>query len=579
MIIQTAWSEPAGDDVDCPTFTHQKQPKSRKHKTMPRVLVTDSLSPAGLKILEDCEGIELDVRSGLSPEEVREALKEADGIIIRSGTKLTAELLAGQKRLKAIVRAGVGVDNINREAATREGIVVMNTPAGNTISTAEHAVTLMLSLSRNIGPAHSSMQAGKWERGKFTGSQVAGKTLGIIGLGRIGQSVAQRALGFEMQVVGYDPFMSPERAADLGIKLVDTVDEVTTVCDYLTVHTPLTDETRNLINAERMKNMKPGVRLINCARGGIINEEDLVEAVNSGHVAGAALDVYVNEPLDPESPLLKTPNILCTPHLGASTDEAQELVAEEAADIMIGYLINKEVRHAVNMVPVSGAEMEDLKLYLDLGYRLGLLLAQQGHKGGLKSAQLHYRGEAATKKTGLITSSFAAGLLTAALDDSVNIVNAEMMARERGIEITETKSTEVGAFSTMISATLVTGDRELTASGTMFGNDFLRLVRLENFPMEAYLDGMLLIYRHRDVPGLIGFIGTVLGKHSVNIANMALGRCSDQPGGDSVAVLNIDSEPSAEAMQEIADHAEVTGVELVRLPAAGAPLPWMAADA
>jgi len=545
---------------------------------MPRVLVTDKLSPAGLKILEAAEGIEVVNCPGLSPEEVREALKEADGIIIRSGTKLTAELLEGQKRLKAIVRAGVGVDNIDREAATREGIVVMNTPAGNTISTAEHAVTLMLSLSRNIGPAHASMQQGKWERSKFTGSQVAGKTLGIIGLGRIGQSVAQRALGFEMEVVGYDPFMSPERAGELGIKLVDTVDEVTTVSDYITVHTPLTDETRDLINAERMKNMKPGVRIINCARGGIVNEDDLVEAVNSGHVAGAALDVYVNEPLDPESPLLKTPNILCTPHLGASTDEAQELVAEEAADIMIGYLIKKEIKHAVNMVPVSGAEMEDLKLYLDLGYRLGLLLAQQGHKGGLKSAQLNYRGEAAQKKTGLITSSFAAGLLSGAMDENVNIVNAEMMARERGIDITEIKSTEHGAFATMISATLVTGDRELNASGTMFGNEFLRLVRLENFPMEAYLDGLLLIYRHRDVPGLIGFIGTVLGKHDVNIANMALGRCSDQPGGDSVAVLNIDSEPSAEAMQEIADRAEVTGVELVRLPPAGAPLPWMASD-
>jgi D-3-phosphoglycerate dehydrogenase len=546
---------------------------------MPRVLVTDKLSPAGLKVLEETDGIELDVRQGLSPEEVKEALKDADGIIIRSGTKLTAELLEGQKRLKAIVRAGVGVDNIDRDAATREGIVVMNTPAGNTISTAEHAVTLMLSLSRNIGPAYASMQEGKWERSKFTGTQVAGKTLGIIGLGRIGQSVAQRALGFEMQVVGYDPFMSPERAMDLGIKLVDTVDEVTTVADYVTVHTPLTDETRDLINAERMKNMKPGVRIINCARGGIVNEDDLVEMVNSGHVAGAALDVYVNEPLDPESPLLKTPGILCTPHLGASTDEAQELVALEAVEIMIGYLLKKEVRHAVNMVPVSGAEMEDLKLYLDLGYRLGLLLAQQGHKGGLKSAKLHYRGEAATKKTGLITSSFAAGLLTAAMDENVNIVNAELMARERGIEITETKSSDQGAFSTMISATLETGDGERTAAGTMFGHEFLRLVRLENFPMEAYLDGTLMIYRHRDVPGLIGFIGTVLGKHQVNIANMALGRCSNEPGGDSVAVLNIDSEPSEEALQEIASHSEVTGVELVHLPPAGAPLPWMVTEA
>ena len=349
---------------------------------MQRVLVTDKLSPAGLEILQQAPGIELDVRSGLSPEEVREALKEADGIIIRSGTKLTAELLEGQSRLKAIVRAGVGVDNIDRDAATREGIVVMNTPAGNTISTAEHAVTLMLALSRNIGPAFASMQSGKWERGKFTGSQVAGKTLGVIGLGRIGQSVAQRALGFEMRVVGYDPFMSPERATELGIELYDTVDEVTNQADYITVHTPLTDETRNLINAERLKKMKKGVRIINCARGGIVNEQDLVAAVESGHVAGAAFDVFVEEPPPADSPLLKHPNILCTPHLGASTDEAQELVAVEAAEIMVGYLVRKEVRHAVNMAPVSGAEMEDLKLYLDLGYRLGLLLSQQNRKGG-----------------------------------------------------------------------------------------------------------------------------------------------------------------------------------------------------
>lgn len=542
---------------------------------MQRVLVTDKLSPAGLEILKQAPGIELDVRSGLSPEEVREALKQADGIIIRSGTRLTAELLEGQTRLKAIVRAGVGVDNIDRDAATREGIVVMNTPAGNTISTAEHAVTLMLALSRNIGPAFASMQAGKWERNKFTGTQVAGKTLGVIGLGRIGQSVAQRALGFEMRVVGYDPFMSPERATELGIELFDTVDEVTTQSDYITVHTPLTDETRNLINAERIAKMKPGVRIINCARGGIVNEADLVAAIEAGTVAGAAFDVFVEEPPPADSPLLKHPNILCTPHLGASTDEAQELVAVEAAEIMVGYLIRKEVRHAVNMAPVSGAEMEDLKLYLDLGYRLGLLLSQQSRKGGLKSARLHYRGEAATKKTGLITSSFAAGLLSAAMDENVNIVNAELMARERGIEIDETRSTDHGAFSTMVSATLVTSEGELSASGTMFGHDFLRLVRLNDYPMEAYLDGLMLIVRHRDVPGLIGFIGTILGKHQVNIGHMALGRCPSQSGGDSVAVLNLDNEPAEIALQEISTHAEVTGVEIVRLPKSGAPLPWM----
>ncbi len=544
---------------------------------MHRVLVTDKLSPAGLKILQDAPGIELDVRTSLTPQEVREALKEADGIIIRSATKLTAELLEGQKRLKAIVRAGVGVDNIDLEAATREGIIVMNTPAGNTISTAEHAVTLILALSRNIGPAFASMQAGKWERNKFNGTQVAGKTLGIIGLGRIGLSVARRALGFEMRVIGYDPFLSVERAAELGIELFKTVDEVTQQCDYLTVHTPLTDETRNLINAERLAKMRKGVRIINCARGGIVDELALDAAIESGHVAGAALDVFVEEPPPKDHPLLKRANVLCTPHLGASTEEAQELVAVEAAEILTGYLLRKEVRHAVNMVPISGAEMEDLRLYLDLGYRLGLLLAQQNKSGSVKSARIHYRGEAAGKKTNLITSSFAAGLLKAAMDENVNIVNAELIARERGIQITESRSSDQGAFSTMISAALVTNDGERTASGTMFGHEFLRLVRLEDFPMEAYLDGTLLIYRHRDVPGLIGYIGTVLGKHQVNIANMALGRKSNQAGGDSVAILNLDSEPSDAALAELATHPEVTGIEVVRLPPAGAPLPWMVA--
>lgn len=544
---------------------------------MLRVLVTDKLSPAGLKVLEDADGIEVDVRTNLSPAEVCEALKEADGIVIRSGTKLTAELLEGQKRLKAIVRAGVGVDNIDLAAATREGIIVMNTPAGNTISTAEQTMTLILALSRNIGPAYAAMRDGGWDRSKFTGTQIAGKTLGVIGLGRIGLSVAQRALAFEMRVVGYDPFLSAERASELGIELFKTVDEVTEQCDYLTVHTPLNDETRNLIDAGRMAKMRKGVRIINCARGGIVNEIDLVEAIKSGHVAGAALDVFETEPPPADHPLRSLPNVLCTPHLGASTGEAQELVAVEASEILTAYLLRKEVRHAVNMVPVSGAEMEDLRLYLDLGYRLGLLLAQMNKSGGVEGARLHYRGEAATKKTNLITSSFAAGLLCGAMDENVNIVNAELLATERGIEITTSQSSDQGAFSTMVAATLVTSHGNLNASGTMFGHEFLRLVKLDDFPMEAYLDGTLLIYRHRDVPGLIGFVGTVLGKHDVNIANMALGRASNKPGGDSVAVLNLDSEPSQTALEEVATHPEVTGVEIVKLPPAGAPLPWMVA--
>ena len=541
---------------------------------MYRVLITDNLSPAGQDALKSVEGIEVVVRGKLSAEEAHEALHDFDGIILRSATKLTPEVLAGQPRLKAVVRAGVGVDNINLEAATREGIVVMNTPAGNTTSTAEHTIAMMMALSRNIGPAAASMRDGKWDRKLFTGTQVAGKTLAVVGLGRIGLSVADRARALEMKIVGYDPFMSPERAAELGIELITDVDALVERCDYLTVHTPLTDETRSLINAERLARMKPGARIINCARGGIVDEEALADAIESGHIAGAALDVFVTEP-PTDSRLTSLPEVLATPHLGASTEEAQELVAIEAAEIISGFLIRNEIRHAVNMAPISATEMEDLRSYLDLAHRLGLLLAQQIPGCNLRSASLEYRGDVAAKKTKLLTAAFTSGLLSAALDANANIVNAETVARDRGIEISSSTSSEPGSFSSMIAATLQTDQGEFIAAGTQFGHGFLRLVRLGSYQLEAFLDGLLLIYRHRDVPGQIGAIGTVLGKHEVNIAHMALGREKNEPGGNSVAVLNLDNEPSDAALTELSEHPEVTGVRLIRLPAAGAPLPWL----
>jgi len=338
---------------------------------MQRVLITDNLSGAGVRLLESLPGIEVDVRSGLSPDELRRALADADGIIIRSGTALTADVLRGQSRLRIIVRAGVGVDNIDLNAATREGIIVSNTPAGNTTSTAEHTIAMMLALSRNIDRAAASMRSGKWERKKFTGTQLAGKTLAVIGLGRIGLSVARRAVGLEMKVTGYDPFLAAERASEFGIELYRDVDDIVTQCDYLTVHTPLTDETRGLIDARRLASMKPGVRVINCARGGIVDEEALADAVESGHVSGAALDVFTSEPPE-NSRLISLPAVLTTPHLGASTDEAQELVAVEAAEIISGFLLRNEIRYAVNMAPVSADEMQDARHYLDLSYRLGL---------------------------------------------------------------------------------------------------------------------------------------------------------------------------------------------------------------
>ena len=541
---------------------------------MYKILITDKLGPAGLKLLEETPGIEPVVKSGLTPEEVREALRDVDGIIIRSGTRLTPEILAGQPRLKVIVRAGVGVDNIDLPAATREGIVVMNTPAGNTTSTAEHTIAMLMALSRNIGPAAASMKDGRWDRKAFTGTQLSGKTLGVVGLGRIGVSVAQRAMGLEMKIVGFDPFMSEERAAKLGIELYRDIDELVVRADFITVHTPLTDETRGILNAARMQKMKPGVRIINCARGGIVDESDLADAIEAGHVAGAALDVFTAEP-PTDRRLVELPQVLATPHLGASTDEAQELVALEAAEIISGYLLRNEIRYAVNMAPISAAEMEDMRHYLDLSYRLGLLLAQQISGQSLNSANIQFRGDAADKKTKMLTSAFAAGLLATALDDTVNIVNATAIAHERGIEVTETSCTEPGNFSSMVACTVTTNAGEFQAAGTIFGRQFLRLVRLGSYHMEAFLDGLLLIYRHRDVPGLIGAIGTVFGRHGVNIASMALGRAQKTPGGDSVAVLNLDSEPSDAALEEVAQHPEVTGVRLIRLPAAGEALPWV----
>ncbi len=542
-----------------------------------RVLVTDNLSTAGLKVLEENPEIELVIKTDpkLTVEQLREELQEADGIVIRSGTRLTEEVLEGQTRLKAIVRAGVGVDNIDIPSATRQGIVVMNTPGGNTVSTAEHTIAMMMALSRNIAPAGASMREGKWERKLFTGTQLAGKTLGVVGLGRVGIGVAQRAQALEMRVLGYDPFISSERANEFGIELYRDIDELIPHCQYLTVHTPLTDETRGVINAERIAKMPKGVRIINCARGGIVDENDLADAVESGHVAGAALDVFTKEPPAEDFKLTKLPGVLATPHLGASTDEAQELVAVEASDIIAGFLTRNEVRHAINMAPVSASEMEGMKKYIDLAYRLGLTLAQQTHGEGIKSAEISYRGDAASKHTRLLTSSFASGLLSSALGDRINIVNANMLAEERGVTISEQTSKEAGDFSTMIAAKVVTDNRTLKVAGTMFGHEYLRMVQLDDFQLDAYLDGCLLIYRHRDVPGLIGFIGSICGKNNLNIAHMSLGRSQKEPGGDSVAVINLDAKPSDEVLEEIRNHAEVTGVDIVQLPQAGAPLPWL----
>src|SRR5436190_2331229 len=538
---------------------------------MPRVIVLDTLAPEGLELLKAAPGVEFEVRTGLKGDALREALGQFEGAICRSGVQIAADALEGNRRLKAIVRAGVGTDNIDKDAATRHGIVVMNTPGGNTLSTAEHTIALMLALSRNIAPAYESLKAGKWERNKYMGTQVAGKTLGIVGLGRIGVAVAKRARSLEMNVLGYDPFMSKERAKELGIEPVENVADMLPRVDYLTVHTPLTDETRGLVGRAQLEKMKKGVRLINAARGGIYDEAALAEGLTSGKLGGVALDVYAKEPCT-DSPLFGLPGVVCTPHLGASTEEAQTQVAVEAVELLVAYLTTGAIRHAVNVASLDSKTLASLRGYLDVAHRLGMLLAGI-EAGGVRACRLMYRGEIAEKETKVLSAVFTAGLLQGALDQEINLVNSELLLRHRGIKLSEESRSEMGSFRSSMTAEVTSDHGIHKAAGTIFGQHMPRLVALDDFRLEAYLDGLLLVFRHRDVPGIIGAVGTIFGRHNVNIAQMAVGRAA--PGGEAVGVLNLDSEPSAEALAEVRNHPAIVSAVAVRLPPAGQLPRWL----
>ena len=543
---------------------------------MPSIIVLDTLSPDGLALLDAAAeaGVTYEVVTGLSGAALREALARHDGAICRSGVKITADSLTGNHRLKAIVRAGVGTDNIDKDAATRQGIVVMNTPAGNTVSTAEHTFALILALSRNVAAADASLRQHRWDRNKFMGVQLAGKTLGIVGLGRIGQAVAERALAFDMRVMGFDPFLSQERAKELGIELVGTVRGMLPEIDYLTVHTPLTDDTRHLVGMDELAILKPGVRLVNCARGGIYDEKALVEGLKRGVIGGVALDVFEQEPCT-DSPLFEMPGVLVTPHLGASTEEAQSQVAVEGVGLLVDFLSTGSIRHSVNSSPIDPASMEGVRGFLDLAWRLGLLLAQL-EDGPPRSCSIAYRGEIAARNTRLVTAAFAAGLLESALED-VNIVNSEVLLRDRGIELVEQSRTDPGAFSSVVAVDLVSGDHVHRAAGTLFGHSMPRLVQLEGHRLEAYLDGVLLVFTHQDVPGIIGRVGNAFGGLGVNIAQMTVGRSA--PGGDAIGVLNLDQEPSPEAVAAVLACPGVRSARVVKLPPAGQLPFWLAPSA
>jgi D-3-phosphoglycerate dehydrogenase len=536
---------------------------------MPRVLVSDKLDAGGLKLLEQ-SGLEVDNRQGLKGAELQTAIRACDTLIVRSGTRVTADLLQEPGKLRAVIRAGVGVDNIDVPAATRHGIVVMNTPGGNTVSTAEHTITMMMALARHIPTADASLHQGRWDRNKLVGTQLAGKTIGILGLGRIGREVARRAIGLDMKVIGRDPFLTPDKAAQLGIELVDQLEVILPRCDFLTVHTPLTDETKDLIGARELALLKRGARVLNCARGGIINEQALHDALASGHLAGAALDVFVQEPPG-DHPLLKLPNVVVTPHLGASTVEAQECVSLEAAQLAINFLQRGEVQFAVNMAAVDRTELAEMRLYVDMARRLGLLHAQMC-RGSIQRAEVSYRGEVARRNTRLITAAFTAGLLESHLAEGVNIVNAELFARERGLEVVEQINTKKGDFSTLIRAEVYTDKKPYIAAATLFGNQYLRVVQLGPYHLDAIMDGVMLIFTHRDMPGLIGHIGTIFGKHNVNIAQMTVGR--QQAGGEAIAVLNLDNLPPEEALREVQNHKQISSLCVVKLPPAGEMPVW-----
>lgn len=539
---------------------------------MPRVLICDKMEADGLTILQNAD-IEVDNRPGMKGEELKAALHASDGAIVRSGTRITADLLENPGKLRAIVRAGVGVDNIDVATATRKGVIVMNTPGGNTISTCEQTWALIFALMRHTAPADLVMHQGGWDRSKFVGTQLAGKTLGVIGLGRIGREVAKRALAMEMKVVGYDPVLTADRIQAMGFEAASDVQTVLKQADLVTIHVPLTEETKDLIGAAELALMKKGSRIINCARGGIINEQALADALKSGHLAGAGLDVFAEEPPPADHPLRSLSNVVLTPHLGASTSEAQKSVALEAAHLLVDYLTKGQVQSAVNLPAVDRATLQQLRPYLDAARRMGLLLAQL-QEGSIKQVSLTFRGELTGSAMSWLSAALATGLMETHLSEMLTPVNAVMVARERGIDIIEEHNPGRGDFNTLITASMVTDKGTHQVSATLFGNDYLRLVQLDGFNLESYLDGNLLLFTHRDLPGLIGYIGTVFGQHGVNIAQMVVGR--KEKGGEAVAVLNLDNLPTEAALNEVRNHQHIRTMHLVKLPPAGEVPAWLA---
>ncbi|HXC14691.1 MAG TPA: phosphoglycerate dehydrogenase [Stellaceae bacterium] len=529
---------------------------------MPKVLISDDLSPRAAEILA-ARGIEVDMLPGITAEELKARIAGYDGLAVRSATKVTAELLGRAPALKIIGRAGIGVDNIDVAAATQRGIVVMNTPYGNSTTAAEHAIAMLFALCREIPAADRSTQAGKWEKSRFMGVELTSKTLGVVGCGNVGASVAVRALGLRMKVVAYDPFLSAERAIDLGVEKV-SFDELLARADFVTLHTPLTDATKNIIDATAIAKMKRGVRLVNCARGGLVVEEDLAAALDSGHVAGAAIDVFVEEPAR-KNPLFGRDNVVATPHLGAATTEAQENVAVQVAEQMADFLLTGAVANAVNMPSLTAEEANRIRPYITLADQLGSF-AGQLTESGITAVSVEYEGAIAELNVKPLTAIVLTALLAPQLA-SVNMVSAPVICRDRDIRVSETRRAEPGDYQTLIRVVVtpngpVAERRPREVSGTLFGGDKPRLVSVEDIPLEAELGGNMLFVRNLDKPGFIGALGQTMGAASVNIATFHLGRTA--PGQDAICLVEVDQPISAAILDIVRGLPNVIQVKSLR---------------
>jgi D-3-phosphoglycerate dehydrogenase len=511
---------------------------------MPRVLIADQLSPAAVSIFKE-RGVDTDVKVGLAREELEKIIGDYDGLAVRSATKATEKIIAAAGKLKVIGRAGIGVDNIDVKAATAKGIIVMNTPFGNSITTAEHAISLMMALARQIPEADRSTQGGKWEKSKFMGVELYAKTLGVIGCGNIGSIVADRAIGLKMKVIAFDPFLSPERAMELGVEKVE-LDELLRRADFITLHTPLTDKTRNIIDAAALAKTKKGVRIVNCARGGLVDERALAAALKSGHVGGAAFDVFEVEPAK-ESPLFGLANVICTPHLGASTGEAQENVALQVAEQMSDYLLKGAISNAVNFPNITAEEAPRLTPWVKLAEQLGSF-AGQLTETSIRGVRIEYSGEVATLNTKPMTAAALAGVLRPLLAD-VNMVSAATSAKERGMQVEEVTRGQDGAFESYIRLTVRTDEYDRSVAGTVFSDGRPRIIQVRNIGMEFEVAPRMLFIRNADKPGFIGKFGMLMGEAGLNIATLNLGR--DKPGGDAICIVALDEPVSEDVLAKI----------------------------